>query len=989
MTWEKVAIPLVQGLDIKSRARLAEPTTLQIADNVFFPKDNGPEKRYGYVSTLVRKETGAPAPVSVTSYTYGWGMGTASTSTSGGSIISESPYYDAGPVRSIAKRDTEVVVLAGDTLYNQNRKISKIDIFSAETNIIAKNQASPNFPDLADNGIIKVVAYYNSTTSLVDMYCYDSVTNSLKFKGTLGVSDPQYVTVIPVGNFVHIYVNDINVNHLYLYVVKHTDIALGSSIDLGDCKANFDVFKVSEAIVFVGKRSLTDGILAGYLDFAGSSFTDYCPWDTVVNIGADTVTGFSVAVHPDSTVGILWDAGANQKARVYYSTLATLGSIQTVTAYASNVKQTIVPDIDTNQQFHFFVDDISGNKVTSGAFTSSGSATSGIIYNCNLVGKAFNIGTAPFVWVCRPETLQTTFFICNLTLNVVGKLEYGTAINNSGDQWLFSSNTYGHKVHGCFLIKRNVLNQPGIFHEPTIKEWKLDFDFQPRPAQVGKDLYYPGCQVLCYDGESISELGFNLAVEDAGYVQATVAGTHLTLLGTYYYLIYPCHKNANGEEIRGPAILSAAQTLTGTNNQITITGKTIPSLRSDSYFLIYRNANTGTTWHLVSDRDPQSASCPKNNQSNATWTFVDSMPDSTLAATELDSFTSSNYLLPFAAPSCTILSYGKNRLWAAGGEIPGFQVWPSRLFSEYETPTFNPALAYNIDSDIDPITAIGFISNYTAVFKRTKGYIITGDGVDNTLVGSYFNSEKILTDIGSISSALCNINAGIIFQSDGNYRLMDSGGKVVNISEPIKDFQGNLLGTYILIKETTILFYQDNCILCWNYQNNLWSKWTIVPEAVSDCEYIGIGNKILTQGTSYLDGDKFYEVRIKTGPFSAQLGDFQRIRKVAGIGTGSGTFKINVYLDEKEYYSDSFTITKPDVTSEWGDSTWGTGFWGDSLGSGTFISDDRMRWVKRLSQQKCTCVELEFVYNGNDRGPIHYAFIVEYGTKNGIDRTKG
>ena len=31
MTWEKVAIPLVQGLDIKSRARLAEPTTLQIA----------------------------------------------------------------------------------------------------------------------------------------------------------------------------------------------------------------------------------------------------------------------------------------------------------------------------------------------------------------------------------------------------------------------------------------------------------------------------------------------------------------------------------------------------------------------------------------------------------------------------------------------------------------------------------------------------------------------------------------------------------------------------------------------------------------------------------------------------------------------------------------------------------------------------------------------------------------------------------------------
>jgi hypothetical protein len=976
MEWDKVAIPLVKGVDTGVRFRLADPATLQIADNIYFPRDGGPEKRYGYTSTLIKKNSGVPT--NSLDYTYGFGIGSFN-----------SDYANAGPVRSIAKRDSEIVTLAGSSLYNNKGKISEFDCFSAVTKNIAKSQVTPNFADMAYNNINKVVAYHNQDTDKVDIFCYDTETGALKFRETSTVVNTQYVTVLPVEEYIHVYISDYTLNTLYLHVIFPNDTSLNTPIDLGECKLSFDVVRTSDNKVLIAKRSNTNGILTGYVNQLGLNNSDYIAFNTVLNIGGDSVTGFAISIHPDDSVGVIWDRGTEQKGRVYDRFMNPLAASRLITSLSNNEKLSICPDITTASRFYYFVDyiDASQQTVYSGYFDTTSSGGIQELPHCGLVGKAFNIGASPFIWVCRKSTLQNTYLICNKNLRPVGKLEYGTAVNNEGDQWLFSSHVEGSKVHGALLYKRNIINQPGVFHEQSIKEYVLDFDFKPRAVQAGRCLYYPGAQLSVYDGHEVVESGFHFAVEDMDITPSNSTGS-LTSNGIYYYLVYACHKNAQGEEVRGPAILSAAVTLGATDDTVTILGDTIPTLRDDSYFLVFRNVNGGTNWHLVSSRDYDSANCPKNTQGVPTWTFVDTVSDAALISRELDNFTTDNYLMPFSGPSCEVISYGKDRLWVSGGEIPGYQVWASRLFDEYTSPAFHPVLKLDVDKSLNPVTAIGFISNYCVVFKRDNAFIVAGDGIDNVSVGSVFGIQQVLTDVGAVSSALKNISAGIVFQSSGSYRVVSADGRVTDISGPVKDYNSTCSGIYLNIDNTDLHFYQDNCILCWNYEKNVWSRWTLGSAAVTDCEYIGIDNKILKQGNDYFDDGLVYTVRIKTAPFSAQLGNFQRIRRIAGAGHGSGRFTVNTYLDEKEYTSDVFDITKPDNSSTWGSGTWGSGFWGDSNSTGPFASDDRMRWVKRVSVQKCTCISIEFVYTGTDSGPVHYCFIVEFGIKNGIDRRK-
>ncbi len=982
MEWAQVGIPLVQGVNTGVRARLTEPTTLLIADNVYYPKDGGPEKRLGYDWVDISDPLGIPT--NSREYSYGWGANPFGGDLGG--TASNFHHGNIGNIKSIIKRDNEIVVQAEESLFNQNKRISsRFHNFSAETRSIAKTQNSQTFSDLADNGIIKVVAFRDLEAGDVKIYCYDSDTNTLKFSASADPNDPEYLNVVAVGEYIHVYISNLADTTLYLHVIYPSDYELRNAIDLGECNINFDTAKVSESNILVLKRNNANGIQGGYLDPDGTTNSNFCSFNTVLDLSATTTTGFACAVHPDLSVGVLWDAGAFQKGRIFDIHLGSPGTIYNLTAYASCVKVAITPRIDKDSAFYYWTD--SGtNIVTANSFNELGTIdTNAVIYNVHLCGKAFNIEAAGFVWVCRPSTLQTSYLVINTHVEVVAKLEYGTAVSNTADSWLFSSNVRGRKVRGALLYKRNILDQPGIFHEISTKEYVLDFDFKPRPTQAGRCIYYPGGMVWCYDGERLTEQGFHFTPESSVYTPSNGAGS-LTNSGEYYYVIYPCHKNAQGEEVRGPAILSAKVTMGVADDTVTIVGNTIPTLHPNSYFLVYRNANTGTTWHLVSERDPFSANCPKNDTTAATWTFIDTVSDATLASRELDNFTTDNYLLPFSAPSCTILSYGKDRLWAAGGEIPAFQIWPSRLFDQYESPSFHPALAFDIDKSLDAVTAIGFVADYVAVFKRKKGYIIVGDGLDNVLIGNQFQSQLTLTDIGSVSSALCNITGGIVFQSDGSYRVMDPGGKVVDISGPVKDYSSTCYGMYLDIENTSILFYQDNCTLCWNYGSNLWTRWSATNSAVSECEYRAKDNRMFIQGESYTDDGALYEVRIKTAPFQKELGNFQRIRRIYGVGEGRGSFVVNVYLDEKEYPSDTFSITAPSITGTWGDGTWGSGFWGDSTGTGLVITDDRMRWRKRLTTQKCSCISIEVVYNGTEIGPIHTVFAFEYGTKNGLDR---
>src|SRR5688572_128167 len=111
--WEPVAVPLAEGLDVNTRARLVAPTKLLRAENVYFPRGGGPEKRKGYTASIV--ENGSYTGETEEDFLYGYGMIDISTQIESNEV---SPF--AGPLKGILTRNQEVAVWDGFRLYSEN-----------------------------------------------------------------------------------------------------------------------------------------------------------------------------------------------------------------------------------------------------------------------------------------------------------------------------------------------------------------------------------------------------------------------------------------------------------------------------------------------------------------------------------------------------------------------------------------------------------------------------------------------------------------------------------------------------------------------------------------------------------------------------------------------------------------------------------------------------------------------------------------------------
>jgi hypothetical protein len=245
----------------------------------------------------------------------------------------------------------------------------------------------------------------------------------------------------------------------------------------------------------------------------------------------------------------------------------------------------------------------------------------------------------------------------------------------------------------------------------------------------------------------------------------------------------------------------------------------------------------------------------------------------------------------------------------------------------------------------------------------------------------------VLTDVGSISRYVAPLTSGLFFQSESGYRLLEPGGhQAIDIGRPINELSSTCTGMYVDTTNTHVIAYQDTKSLVFNYGNGLWSTWSINP--VAGLRSICVGNYYLTPADVFTDNGSYYVYRVKTSAMSASLGGFQRIRKIGADGqlNGSDTFKVRTYLDDKPYANDTWIISKPDNTSTWGSGTWGSGLWGDATGTEQFARDDRLRWVRRPSVQKCSCIAVEIEYNGPNKGPVHTFITVTVGKKTGLDR---
>lgn len=1063
LVWETVGIPLVSGVDLNTRARLVDKVKLLKAENVFFPRTGGPETRRGHQSLVVQDSavpnteyTDVVGTAAAGDNMYGFGLINRPSNPGFSTVYTQrndlSIYPFSGEILGLASRDNEVLSWDGHRLFSYHTgtghttRVQGTNKYSdgttvstracmptAKTSVIGKTSYAQTMSDVADNGVTRVMVTKNTSTNVPTVFVYDSVNGSLKFSqtidvsGTYGMNSVESVKVINVGEWFHVYVADGSVPLAAVYTLHQSSLAFVYTASLGDCNGYFDIAKVNENLVLIAKTTAANAVNITYLNGPGQVDTSYSTQNRLLSIGGFAAFYCGVATDGKYIALIFRDTAAARTRYAAYTmsggiigaagTLSTNANTKHVTVCASAVGQS-----KTSSVFFLFEDEVPGagaSFVTSTPLlvtdTSRLALTGNTKYNVQLASKAFTVGAFGFVYTCYNTTLQTQYLLMDNRLMLAGRLEYGSAISSTADSWLptvnfvFNSTKWmTYNFHCALMYRLRILTQStnpasptttGVFQEQSTK--LVEMNFQPKlvSAQMGRSTYFAGALLWMYDGRELNEANFIAGPEGYTFTSSNAGGS-MVPGNKYRYRVYLCHKNAQGEEVRSPAFLSDEFTVGVGHNRVIISGKTVPTNKPDSYFLVYRNENIGTLWYLVSDRDPSSANCPKNDQTTGTWTYTDTLADASIIARELDPANNLNWLQPWAAPSCEVVSFGKDRLWIAGGEIDPGEVWVSRLANGKEVPGFSPVLATSLDKESSPITAIGFLADFTAVFKRNATYIITGSFSGNNFAGNNVNTQLAISEVGATSPYVSRVTSGLLFQSTGGYKMLGAGANLENVGADVSSITGTLVGIVTSFEDRNVRFYQsdaDSPVL--DYESGEWSTFTLSPNAavanpVTGYAVLAMGNRLWFETEDlYTDDGAVYWSVVRTAWLGANpLGGFQRVRRIGALGeyTNRGTLKVNVYYDEREYPDESFTWSNSSglANGTWGEGVWGQAFWGDRRSDGQFrMRDSVWRFRYRLAKQKCSVISIEMRFK-SDRGAFAVPTVVmlELGKKEGMDR---
>lgn len=982
------------------------------------------------------EDTGLPE-----AWLWGWGV-MAGEGLNTADALPVSPHPTAGLLFGVTKRDDEALLWDGFRLYSHlpgqdagaNLPSHNAVMPHLRAAPVAKTGGSQTEPDAGDNGHIRVVAWLDNGTATYTVL--DSTSGAIILPAAaLPGDNVTSLRVIPAGNWVHIITapDDGTIKRFTIHAETPRDYEM---VSIGTCNGHFDLWKVDEASWVVARNNGNDdatAITVTYHRANGTVTTTLTPdlGDDLEDVGA-----LGLAVHP--TTGRFALAFRGQVASGLYlhtrlftaAGIAVSARVQVDSVVGIDLPVTMAPlymQSDSGEVFNIYWENVLSladeglkmARVDMLAGTTPYTVTREYVV---LASAAFRVGNRTFVWAGRPSTYQSTWVLLDEELLPVGRMDFITAnipspgamrglasVNWRGaatlpakDRVVFHGGL-GFRVRVATEAPSDTSNVPVVYAEPSVRFYELDFLPPLRAAQAGRTTYFAGAQVWAYDGYTLTEGAFPFAPEG---VEGVPSGSGSGLgAGDYRYRVDLCHRNAQGEEVRSASFYTDAITTTaGQDIDLTIPGVLT---RRDAYLLIFRNEVDGSQWYLVNSRDPASPDFLVNDpNAEATWKDEGAITDANLGSREFHPGNGGfGYLDAFPAPACELIVAGHDRLWVAGGEIPAGQVHPSRLYIPGETPTFNASLAIQVDRAAEPITAIGFVGDLRVYFRKTQTYVHNADGPDNSSNGSWETVRLAYADVGAISpDGLGLITAGLVFQSPAGIRLLGPGGGINTIGLPVDALAKSLRisSTLVCGEDQEVRFYSTSGdTLVWNYQYDAWSTWTVRATGAVRNPDTGLaviatpdGNLWTETEGVWLDNGAPYKHRVRFGWLRhGNLGDFQRIRRVMGIGEAVDEHNIHMdlYYDERDFAEEWFDWAYPDPNTQNTDTlgepstSLGDGFFGDSLS--TWFRDSVWRWRRRPSRQKCSVISVA-IDDAYSPGPgfVLTALGLEIGRKPGLDR---
>lgn len=382
--------------------------------------------------------------------------------------------------------------------------------------------------------------------------------------------------------------------------------------------------------------------------------------------------------------------------------------------------------------------------------------------------------------------------------------------------------------------------------------------------------------------------GDNLSIQGNIHAQPDSA----TNANAYFYQVTYEWTDNQGNAFRSAPSIPIAVTTTGAGSSGTI-ALTGPNLRltakviSSIKIVIYR-------WSVAQQIYYQTTSIISpllNNTTTDSWTFVDTLPDSSILGNNII-YTNGGVVEDVNAPATNIMTLFDNRLWLVDAEdanllwyskevIENTPVEMSDLFTLYIAPTTAA------QGPTGPISAASPMDDKLCLFKRNSILYINGTGPDNTGQNSQYSQPIFITStVGCTNQqSIVFIPNGLMFQSDKGIWLLGRDLNTSYIGAPVDRYKDDIVKSAQTIPGTNQVRFilSSGVTLMYDYYYDQWGVFTGVP-AISSCIYNQLQTFINSNGSvyqenpgSYLDGANPVLMSFITGPL--RLGDLQNFQR--------------------------------------------------------------------------------------------------------------
>ncbi len=487
--------------------------------------------------------------------------------------------------------------------------------------------------------------------------------------------------------------------------------------------------------------------------------------------------------------------------------------------------------------------------VTKNTVTQTGTvgSSSVVLRSVGIQSKMFADASGTYyVMLTYGQAFQPTYFLSDLSGNIIAKLAYSNGIGYTTDQILASISTNNSVYTLPYLFKdlivpvnkaQGVANVAGVYamNGANLVSFSLSTVHQ-YDSEIARTLHLTGGLLWMFDSVKPVEHGFNVWPEDVGISTATTGGNLADQ--TYFYQWLYEWTDAQGNIHRSASSIPVKQVTSGGGTSANTIN--IPTLR-----LTYKTTPnavrlTGFRWSTAQQNYYQvtSISSPLlNNPAVDSVTFVDTLSDANILGNPLI-YTTGGVIENIGAPASSASTLFKSRLFIVDAEdrnllwyskqvIEATPVEMSDLFTIFVAPTSGA------QGSTGNITALSALDDKLIVFKKSALYYIVGSGPDNTGAQDDFSDPVFITGaVGCANQAsIVQMPMGLMFQSDKGIWILGRDLSTKYIGAPVEGFNNVLVNSALCIPGTNqVRFTLDNgIVLMYDYYYDQWATFNGVP----------------------------------------------------------------------------------------------------------------------------------------------------------------